>query len=626
MPWIRTKSEQMTKDTVVKVQGPNDVALRELSPVEFRIEEMRDVLPDAFREGQLDPARLLALLLGESESAAQPRRFGLEWPGKTDALHLLRMAGHGALLPLREKSLAFDDAPHVVITGDNLEVMKLLQKAYFGSFRMIYMDPPYNTGSDLIYNDDYKDPLSSYLHYSGQLTGESLRVSSLLETDGRFHSRWLTMMLPRLFVARNLLAEHGVIFVSIDDHESHHLRILMDEVFGAENFVCSFVWEKRYAPPPDTKDVGYVHENVLCYRRSDAFQAALLPMTEAQKGRYKNPDKDSRGPWKPADYTCRYTAKERPTLYYPIRNPNTGKDTWPKKTRVWACSQDEHRKNEAEKRIWWPTDAQVPAKKKFLSEIRQGAMPTTLLKHEDVGHTDEATKALRKWFPDVKVTPKPTRLIRHLLRIAAVQKGDLVLDCFAGTGTTAEAVLDANEQDGVGARFVLVQLPEPLKEDPKQTMADLARDRAVGRAKELPKAQAEGVRCFILSASSFRAPSGEVPKGTDGLAEQLRMLVENVKDGRTDEDLLFEVLLKAGFKLTETIERITVAGQRVFSVAEGMLLICLERKVTRDCLRKLIELNPERVVCLDVAFNGNDQLKTNLLLEMRSHGIEFRTI
>ena len=616
----------MTEELVVKVHAAEEVALRELTPVECRLEEMREVLPEAFREGQLDPARLLALLHGESESAGQPRRFGLEWPGKTDALHLLRMAGHGALLPLRDKSLSFDGAPHVVITGDNLEVMKLLQKAYFGSFRMIYMDPPYNTGSDLIYNDDYKDPLSSYLHYSGQLTGESLRVSSLLETDGRFHSRWLTMMLPRLFVARNLLAENGVIFVSIDDHESHHLRILMDEVFGGENFVCSFVWEKRYAPPPDTKDVGYVHENVLCYRRSDAFQAALLPMTEAQKGRYKNPDKDPRGPWKPADYTCRYTAKERPTLYYPIRNPNTGKDTWPKKTRVWACSQGEHRKNEAEERIWWPPDAQVPAKKKFLSEIRQGAMPMTLLTHEEVGHTDEATKELRKWFPDVKVTPKPTRLLRRLLRIAAVQKGDLVLDCFAGTGTTAEAVLDANEQDGVGARFVLIQLPEPLREDSTRTMADLARDRAVRRAKELPKAKAEGVRCFALSASSFRAPTGEAPTGEDGLAEQLRMLVENVKDGRTDEDLLFEVLLKAGFKLTDTIERIKVGSQSVFSVADGMLLICLEHKVTLDCLRKLIELDPERVVCLDVAFKGNDQLKTNLLLEMRSHGIEFRTL
>jgi len=616
----------MTSQNVHQEMLVTQTTLRELSPVEARIEELREHFPEAFREGGFDADRLLAVLREGPEPAVAPRRFGLEWPGKADALNLLRMAGQGALLPLRKDSLNFDAASHVVITGDNLEVMKLLQKAYFGAFRMIYMDPPYNTGSDLIYNDDYSDPLTSYLRYSGQVTKESLRVSTLIETDGRFHSRWLAMMLPRLFVARNLLAENGAIFVSIDDHESHHLRILMDEVFGAENFVCSFVWEKRYAPPPDTKDVGYVHENVLCYRRSDAFQAALLPMTEAQKGRYKNLDKDPRGPWKPADYTCRYTAKERPTLYYPIRNPNTGKDVWPKKTRVWACSQDEHRKNEAEKRIWWPAGAQVPAKKKFLSEIRQGAMPMTLLRHEDVGHTDEATKELRRWFPEVKVTPKPTRLIRHLLRIAAVQQGDLVLDCFAGTGTTAEAVLDANEKDGVGARFVLVQLPEPLKDDPKTTMADLARTRAVKRAAETKGTPPTGVRCFELADSSFRSPSQKPPKGKDDLAQQLKMLVDNVRADRTDEQILFEVLLKAGLKLTENLQRDTVAGQVVYSVADGMLLICLERKITQECLRGLIQRDPARVVCLDVAFEGNDQLKTNLLLEMRSHDIEFRTI
>lgn len=616
----------MSSEIINKKKLVAETNLLELSPVQARIEELREHFPEAFREKDFDADRLLELLREGNDPIIAPRRFGLEWPGKAEALNLLRMAGQGALLPIRKESFSFDAASHVVVTGDNLEVMKLLQKAYFGAFRMIYMDPPYNTGSDLVYNDDYREPLTSYLRYSGQVNRESIRVSSLIETDGRYHSRWLAMMLPRLFVARNLLAENGAIFVSIDDHESHHLRILMDEVFGAENFVCSFVWEKRYAPPPDTKDVGYVHENVLCYRRSDAFQAALLPMTDAQKGRYKNLDKDPRGPWKPADYTCRYTAKERPTLYYPIRNPNTGKEVWPKKTRVWACSQDEHRKNEAEKRIWWPATAQGPAKKKFLSEIRQGAMPMTLLRHEDVGHTDEATKELRRWFPEVKVTPKPTRLIRHFLRIAAVQHGDLVLDCFAGTGTTAEAVLDANEKDGVGARFFLVQLPERLKDDPNTTMADLARTRAVKRAAETKDAELPGVRCFELADSSFRSPRQNPPKGTDDLVEHLKMLVDNVRADRTDEQILFEVLLKAGFKLTENVKRQTVANQMVYSVADGMLHICLERKITEDCLRSLIQLNPARVVCLDVAFEGNDQLKTNLLLEMRSHGIELRTI
>ena len=351
-------------------------------------------------------------------------------------------------------------------------------------------------------------------------------------------------------------------------------------------------------------------------------------MTEGQKGRYKNPDSDRRGPWKAADYTCRYTAKERPTLYYPIRNPHTGKEVWPKKTRVWACSPSEHKKNEAEKRLWWGTDgkATVPAQKKFLSEIRQGAMPMTLLRHEEVGHTDEATKELRKWFPDLKVTPKPTRLIRHLLRVAGVRPGERVLDCFAGTGTTAEAVIDANAEDGVQATFVLIQLPEPLKEDPKRTMANVAAERAARRMKQLPKAKATGLRCFALASSSFLRPPTQVPKSADELADQLRLLVENVQGDRSADDLLFEILLKAGFTLASATARIKVAGQSLYSVADGMLLICLDRKITRECLRAVIDLEPQRVVCLDIAFERNDELKTNTVLEMQSHGIEFHTI
>lgn len=684
------------------VRPTSDVdPLRDLSPIDQRLHSLRDCFPEVFRDGQFDAASLFDLLSAHDARDGRRAQFGLDWPGKADAIRLLRMPGCGALLPRSEESLTFSSAEHVVITGENLEVMKLLQKSYFCAFKMIYMDPPYNTGTDRIYNDDYKDSLRSYLRYSGQLTENDQRVSSLLEKDGRFHSRWLSMMLPRLFVARNLLSEDGVIFVSIDDHESHHLRMLMDDVFGSENFVCSFVWVKRYSAPPDTQDVGYVHENILCYRRSDAFEAALLPMSEEQKARYAHADDTSRGDFKKADYTCRYTAKERPTMFYPIRKRSSGfleveidatfniktgslrvsvkqpglplrqldiasvgKDgqetrhllevkkkaqtfelslegfprsisissagpvllQWPKKTRVWACSLAVHKQNEADDLIWWPADAEVPSKKRFLKEIRQGAMPVTVLEYEEVGHTDEATKELRKWFPDVKLTPKPTRLIRHLMRIAAVQSGDYILDCFAGTGTTAEAVADANEQDDLGARFVLIQLPEPLKDDSKRTMADLARDRSVRRLKALPVAKAAGVRCFSLASSSFRSPSGEVASNQGELAAQIRLIVDNIEKGRSDEDLLFEILLKAGFRLTDPVEKIDVQGRDVYRIADGMLLICLDRKVTWPLIRALVECKPQRVVCLDAAFHRNDQLKTNAVLEMRSRGIEFRTI
>jgi adenine-specific DNA-methyltransferase len=669
------------------------------TPVELRVAALKEAFPEAFRDGALDLPVIATLVGATSNKTEERERFGLNWPGKAEAAHTLRLPALGTLKPDRAHSLNFDTAGHTFITGENLEVMKLLQKAYFGAFKMIYMDPPYNTGADLIYNDDYRDPLLSYLRYSGQLTTDDRRVTSLLETDGRFHSRWLSMMLPRLFVARNLLAANGVIFVSIDDHESHHLRLLMDEVFGSENFVCSFIWEKRYAPPPDVKDIGYVHENILCYRRSDEFHAALLPMTTEQKGRYKASDGDSRGAWKSADYTCRYTAKERPTLFYPIRKRSSGFEEiqieakfegrllhidvthssppfrdltlevvkpngktaqialsikkraeefdlnidgspraisvsprgpilvqWPKSTRVWACSQAEHKRNEAEDLISWPADAKVPAKKRFISKIRQGAMPTSLLRHSEVGHTDEATKELRKWFPDLKVTPKPTRLIRHLMRIAGIRQGDLVLDCFAGTGTTAEAVLDANDQDAIGATFVLIQLPEPLKDRARQTMSDIARERAVRRIKAKRTNKLIGLRCFYLTSSCFHGQPSDVPKDKKGFAEQLRRYVDNVVKESSGEEILYEVLIKAGFPLTSTVERIKLGKQTAYSVDGGALLVCLERKISLASLRGMIGEKPERIICLDLAFDGNDKLKTNAVLEMRGHSIEFRTI
>ena len=586
---------------------PNDdTKISDLSPMDIRLEELRDHFPEAFPDNIFDMKSLMSLFTSAGTESIPSRRFGLDWPGKIESINLLRMPGIGALVPEKSKSVEFNVAQHVFIRGDNLEVMKLMQKAYFGKFKMVYMDPPYNMESDTIYIDDYEDPIGAYLRYSGKVVATNVNIALSHRSGGRIHSTWLSMMLPRLFTARNLMSEDGVIFVSIDDHESHHLRMLMDEVFGLENFVCSFVWEKRYSPPPDAKDVGYVHEIIHCYRRSDAFEAALLPMTKAQRARYKNPDKDPRGDWKAADYTCRFTAEERPTLYYHIVNPNTGKKVWPKKSRVWACSEEEHQNNVSENRIWWPPGSEVPAKKKFASEIRQGAMPNTLLRYKEVGHTDEATKEFRKWFPGLNITPKPTRLIRHMLRIANIKAGDLVLDCFARTGETAEAILNANKEDGIGARFVLIQLPEPLAGDPKRTMADIANERIIRSMKAIRRNNSLGVRSFSLTSSSFKRWEGKYPKDKEGLADQLRHLVDNVDLKRSEDDLLFEVLLKAGIALTTQIKVVDAGGQRVYSLADGAFLVCLERKIKQNCLRVMASLAPERIVCLDFAFEGKD--------------------
>ncbi len=312
---------------------------------------------------------------------------------------------------LREdKSLSYGNGDNVLVHGDNLDALKALLPFYAGQVKCIYIDPPYNTGS-------------AFEHYDDNLE----------------HSTWLNMMYPRLKLLREFMREDGSIWVNLDDNEVHYCRVIMDEIFGRQNFLCDVAWEKRYSPPPDTKDFGYIHDHILVYRKSVKFSRNLLPLTDDQKGRYKNPDNDPRGPWKAADYTCRFNAQQRPNLYYPIIHPITGEEVWPKETRVWANSKDEHEKNVIENRLWWGKDgkARVPAKKNFLSDIQQGMMPMSLWHYEFAGTNQDGKKENLKLFGNVPFgTPKPERLISIVLSIAS-NPGDLVLDSFLGSGTTA---------------------------------------------------------------------------------------------------------------------------------------------------------------------------------------------
>jgi len=314
-----------------------------------------------------------------------------------------------------------------LIFGDNLLALKALEQEFAGKIKCIYIDPPYNTGS-------------AFEHYD----------------DGVEHSLWLSLMRDRLAALRNLLAEDGSIWINLDDNEAHYCKVMCDEVFGRANFLCDIAWEKRYSPPPDTKDFGYIHDHILCYRKSPAFKRNLLPLTDDQEGRYKNPDNDPRGPWKAMDYTCRYKAEERPNLYYAIRQPNTGEEIWPKKTRVWAMSKEVHLQNEIEKRIWWGASGKnsVPALKNFLSEINQGMMPMSLWKHTLAGHNQDAKKESMALFPNNSFsTPKPEKLLEVVLHIGT-NPGDWVLDSFAGSGTTGAVA------HKMGRRWIMAELEE----------------------------------------------------------------------------------------------------------------------------------------------------------------------
>lgn len=333
-------------------------------------------------------------------------------------------------VPSKESSLSGAEGKvydNLLIQGDNLLALKALLPFYRGRVKCIYIDPPYNTQS-------------AFTHYDDKLE----------------HSQWLSLMYPRLVMLRELLADDGSIWVSIDDNEAHYLKVLLDELFGRSNFLCGIAWEKRYSPPPDTKEFGYVHDLVLCYRKSADFRRNLLPLTDDQTGRYTNKDNDSRGPWKAMDYTCRYSADERPNLNYPILQPNTGEEIWPKRTRVWAMSREVHERNVSENRLWWGTKGtnSVPALKNFISEINQGMMPMSLWKYTLAGHTQDAMKEMLALFGEEPFsTPKPEKLIHTIFHIAT-NPGDLVLDSFLGSGTTAAVA------HKMGRRWIGIEMGE----------------------------------------------------------------------------------------------------------------------------------------------------------------------
>lgn len=592
-------------------------SLKPMSPLDARLADIAETwFPESWASGDFDVGRLYQIAQAERVGTPLPF-FGMVWPGKEDAIAMLWGASAGALLPDAEASLSFENASHVFCVGDNLEIMKLLQGAYFGRFKMAYLDAPYNTPGDFIYPDDGDDPIGSYLQLA-MTGGKTLDEDKARPAVTGTHARWLSMMLPRLFVVRNLLRDDGVVFAVIGDQESHRLRMLMDEVFGEENFVCNFAWEKRYSPAPDApNNVGYVHDNVLCYRKSDAFKAALLPMTEAQKKRYKNKDDDPRGPWKPADYTCRYTAVERPNLYYPIVNPHTKKKVWPKKTRVWAHSPEEHEKNVRENLVWWPEGAEVPAKKSFLDEIAQGAMPRSLLNHEEVGHSDEAAKELRKVLPDIKVTPKPTRLVRRLCEIAGVDAGDLILDPFAGVGTVAAALADTPPNKR--PRVVSIEFPEAL--DSKK-YKDLA-DAGIQRAKATLKKSKEGLRVFRLDRTGIKNWAVQSSASAKEVQIALELAVDPIDQNRSADDLLTEVALQAGCRLTD-VPLVSDNEEQIYTVESADVTICLAqqlpRKLANSIVEKLVDVTTTRIVVLDSTFGSNEQLRLSAMERCRKAG------
>lgn len=593
---------------------PNKLPLTSENPIEKRIDSLKNIFPEVFPDGKFNIKALTELISPENTDVKE--RFGLSWPGKNDCMKIIRQSSVGTLLPVRDESVEFDLSNNVMIEGDNLEVLKLLQKSYYNGVKLIFIDPPYNTGTDFIYPDNFTEGLQDYLRYSGQVDAKGLKLSANTEADGRFHSKWLNMMFPRLFLARNLLKDDGFIFVTIDDHEVHNLRALMNEVFGEENFIANVVWQKKYTRANDARWFSDNHDHVLVFARNKELATLnLLPRSEEQTAAYTNPDNHLKGKWKATPLHAKSGTSRESYMF------NNGVSWEPPVGTFRRYSNATMKQMDDGKEIWFGDDLlATPSRKSFLTEVKAGVTPVTIWPYDEVGHNHEANSELKSLLGEgVFDNPKPTRLIRRILGLATnASTNDVVLDFFAGSGTTGDAVIRMNAEDGGNRSFVLIQLPEPTDSSKYPTIASITRER-IRQSIKLHKQHntSLGFKALRLSTSNFQVWNGDSDEMAN-IGDTLELFASHVAQDRGAEDILYELLLKAGFPLTAPIEKLNLADKEVFSVSEGALLICLDRSLTLDVIESMVNASPSMILCLDEGFKGNDQLKVNAVQTVKS--------
>ena len=628
----------MQKTTIQKVDGQSVDLIQE------NLVQLKQIFPEVIKEGRVDFEALNDLLGNYADTAEE--RFCLNWAGKANARREAQKRSTGTLRPCPEESVDWDTTDNLYIEGDNLEVLKLLQKSYHSRVKMIYIDPPYNTGKDFVYKDNYTDNMKNYL----ELTGQDKKLSTNTESDGRYHSNWLNMMYPSLKLARNLLTDDGVIFISIDDNEVANLRKVCDEIFGEENFVAQLIWERAFAPVNLKKHFSESHDYILCFAKNlDTTSCNGLRRTEDADNRYQNPDNDPRGVWQSDNFSVGPRIIEK---VYEITTPS-GRKVLPPEGRCWLLTQKRYDEFVKDNRIWYGSEGNgVPRIKRFLSEVKAGITPMTLWKYVEVGHSQDATQKLKQLFDgnDFFEYPKPVGLIQRCLELYS-NEDSIILDFFSGSATTAHAVMQLNAEDGGNRKYICVQLPEPTPEDSEArkagyaTIPEIAKERIRRAGKKIveeQKAKAEkegglfaeeekkldiGFKVFKLDSSNINAWDSD----PDNLETALNNSLFNIKEDRNEDDLLYEILIKYGIELTEKINRHTIDGKTVYEMGAGSLIVCLADSLSTavaEGIGKLYkEVSPEgvdgngRVVFKEAGFNGSDEVKTNTLLILKQHGI-----
>ncbi|MBA4304438.1 MAG: site-specific DNA-methyltransferase [Sphingobacteriaceae bacterium] len=562
-------------------------------------------------------------------------RYRLEWPGKKEAIVTANLPTTKTLRPVREDSVDFDNTENIYIEGDNLEVLKLLQESYLGKIKMIYIDPPYNTGKDFVYKDNFTKDAQAELVTSGQKDEYNQRLVANPETAGRYHSDWLSLMYPRLKLARTLLKEDGVIFISIDDNEVHNLRKVCDEIFGETNFVSELIWERAYSPKNDAKFISNSHDYIVMYSKSiENFKIGRLERTDTANARYSNPDNDPRGVWKSSDISVKtYNAEND----YPITTPS-GRIVEPPAGRCWSLSKKAFFERLQDNRIWFGSDGNsVPSIKRFLTELKfDGMAPTSILFYKEVGHSQEGSKEVVTLFEGNGHFdgPKPVRLLNRIITLANTDNDSIVLDFFSGSATTAHAAMQLNAENGGKRKFIMVQLPEPTDKNSEaykgghKNICEIGKERIRRAAKKI-KAETGadidyGFRVFRLAESNMQ----EVYyRPQDYKQEALDLFADNVKPDRTAEDLLIQVMLDWGLPLSLKIEHMQVAGKEVFKVAGNSLYACFDKGINEAFAKAIAPEQPLRIVFRDNGF-ANDTAKINVkqLLKQLSPETEMKVI
>lgn len=605
----------------------NKIENSSLDITKMNIEKLKELFPNIVTEGKINFDALREILGDEVNDNKEKYQF--TWHGKSASIKLAQSPSNATLRPDKKSSKNWDKTRNLYIEGDNLEVLKQLQKTYYGKIKMIYIDPPYNTGNDFVYHDDFKNSIDNYKEQTNQIN------KSNPETNGRYHTDWLNMMYSRLLLSKNLLKEDGVIFISIDDHEQSNLKELCNEVFGEGNFLAQVVWERAYSPINLMKHFSPSHDYILCYAKNiNCAVCNGIARSDEANERYSNPDNDPRGLWKPSDLSVGPAVQEN---IYPIITPS-GRVVEPPAGRSWRLSEKAFSERLQDNRIWFGLNGNnVPSMKRFLSELKKsGVTPMTIWKYTEVDHSQGATQKLAKLFDGKKYFdyPKPVLLLKRCVQLYT-QDNDIILDFFSGSATTAHAVMELNKEDGGNRKFIMIQLPELCDEkseaykDGYKNICEIGKER-IRRAGEQIKTEWEkehpsdtlfsdnekfttdiGFKVFKLDSTNIRPWDSESEMSSDDLFS----LSEVFKQDRSKEDILYEIMLKYGI-FDMSAEEIEINGKIMYRVGKRYMIVCLEDEITSEDVKAIAELSPRSVVFKESGFkNDNDKINAEYNLE-----------